>query len=200
MEPVVLDVNRRISAGWRHRSRAEAVPSAPTDRFDHGSDVGGTMSGGISKDRPELGGLFVAGFGEQHPGSAIASLAAALYRRLFRWNAKPHLWPASLPVLSDTVLPGADGEPAHPTLAVPSQLSTGERGARWLLAGSSWANLFDPPGSVGLARWIWKVSTCLLVLQFVIPMRRHWHRARRTASRGTGPWPTGSWPWSTWSS
>jgi hypothetical protein len=38
-----------------------------------------------------------------------------------------------------------------------------------------------PPRFLGLARWIWKVSTCLLVLQFVIPMRRHWQRARRTA-------------------
>jgi hypothetical protein len=60
------------------------------------------------------------------------------------------------------------------------RLSTGERGARWLLAESSWAGLFDPPRFLGVARWIWKVSTCLLVLQFVIPMRRHWDRAKRS--------------------
>ena len=73
----------------------------------------------------------------------------------------------------------ADDGPAHATLTVPLGLSTGEREARWLLAESSWADLFTPPQFLGVARWIWKVSTCLLVLQFVIPMRRHWHRAQR---------------------
>ena len=70
------------------------------------------------------------------------------------------------------------------TLDVPLCPSSGEGQARWLLAESSWANLFTPPRFLGVARWIWKVSTCLLVLQFLIPMRRHWHRARRTAK----PW------------
>lgn len=80
---------------------------------------------------------------------------------------------------------GADDGPAHVRLAVPVHLSTGEeRNARWLLAESSWANLFTPPRFLGVARWIWKVSTCMLVLQFVIPMRRHWHRAKRTGK----PW------------
>jgi hypothetical protein len=46
-------------------------------------------------------------------------------------------------------------------------LSTGEHEARWLLAESSWADLFTPPRFLGVARWIWKVSTCLLVLQFL---------------------------------
>jgi hypothetical protein len=73
---------------------------------------------------------------------------------------------------------GGDGEPAHLVLDVPLRLSTGERHARWLMAESLWADLFAPPQFLGLARWIWKVSTCLLVLQFVIPMRRHWWRAR----------------------
>jgi hypothetical protein len=58
-------------------------------------------------------------------------------------------------------------------------LSTGEHEARWLLAESSWADLFTPPRFLGVARWIWKVSTCLLVLQFIIPMHRHWNRAKR---------------------
>jgi hypothetical protein len=90
--------------------------------------------------------------------------------------------PASPPTLSDTVLSGDVGkadEPAHLTLSVPLHLSTGERDARWLIAESSWAGLFRPPQFLGIARWIWKVSTCLLVLQFVIPMRRHWHRSKR---------------------
>jgi hypothetical protein len=146
--------------------------------------MGGTVSGPISGDRPEFGVLFVAGFADQHPGTAITSFTGALYRWLFRWNARPHPRPASPPALSQTVLPGATGAdygPAHVRLAVPVHLSTGEeRNARWLLAESSWADLFTPPQFLGVAHWIWKVSTCLLVLQFVIPMRRHWHRAKRT--------------------
>jgi hypothetical protein len=55
------------------------------------------MSGRLSEDCSEFGVLFVAGFAEQRPGSAIASFAAALYRRLFRWNSRPQLWPASPP-------------------------------------------------------------------------------------------------------
>jgi hypothetical protein len=141
-------------------------------------------SGPSSEDCSEFGVLFVAGFAEQHPGTAIAAFAGAMYRWLFRWNASPHLWPASPPVFSDTTLAGtsaADDGPAHVRLAVPLHLSTGgEHDARWLLAESSWADLFTPPRFLGVAQWIWKVSTCLLVLQFVIPMRRHWRRAKRT--------------------
>jgi hypothetical protein len=141
------------------------------------------MAGHTTEDRAEFGVLFVAGFAEQRPGSAVASFASALYRWLVRWNARPHLWSAPPPALSGTVLssaPGTGDEPAHLTLDVPLRLSTGEREARWLLAESSWADLFAPPRFLGVARWIWKVSTCLLVLQFVIPMRRHWNRAKRT--------------------
>ena len=140
------------------------------------------MASPISEDCTEFGVLFVAGFAEQRPGTAIASLASALYRWLFWWNAGPHRWPASPPSLGHTVLSGASGAddgPVHVRLAVPLHLSTGEHDARWLLAESSWADLFTPPRFLGVARWIWKVSTCLLVLQFVIPMRRHWHRAKR---------------------
>ena len=141
------------------------------------------MSDLISEDRPEFGVLIVAGFAEQRPGTTITSFAGALYRWLFRWNARAHLRSPWWPTLSDTELSGcsdADGGPAHATLAVPVRLSTGEeREARWLLAESSWAGVFTPPRFLGVARWIWKVSTCLLVLQFVIPMRRHWQRAKR---------------------
>jgi hypothetical protein len=145
------------------------------------------MSSQMSDECPEFGVLFVPGFAEQRPGSAIASFAAALYRWLFRWNARPDPRSAPLPALSHAVLSGLSetgDEPAHLTLNVPLNLSTGERDARWLLAESSWADLFTPPGFLGIAQWIWKVSTCLLVLQFVIPMRRHWHRAGRAGK----PW------------
>ncbi len=139
------------------------------------------MSDSICEERYEFGVLFVDGFGAQGRGSAIASLGAAIYRWLFSWNCQQDLWDESSPRLGDTVLTssgGADGEPAHLFLDVPLGLSTGEeRRARWLLAESSWADLFAPPRFLGMARWIWKVSTCLLVLQFVIPMRRHWRQA-----------------------
>jgi hypothetical protein len=140
------------------------------------------MSGPIGEDSPKFGVLFVAGFAEQHPGTAIASFAGAVYRWLFRWNARPRTWQASQPTLSQTVLSSAsnaDDGPAHAILTVPLGLSPGKRDARWLLAESSWTDLFMPPRFLGIARWICKVSTCLLVLQFVIPMRRHWHRAQR---------------------
>jgi hypothetical protein len=133
--------------------------------------------------RAEFGVLWVAGFAEQRPGTAITAFAGAVYRWLYRWNARPYLRTASPPVLSDTVLASAssvDDAPAHVRLAVPVHLSTGTHDARWLLAESSWADLFTPPRFLGVARWIWKVSTCLLVLQFVIPMHRHWNRARRS--------------------
>lgn len=139
-------------------------------------------SASISQDRPELGVLFVAGFADQRPGTAIAAFAGAVYRWLFRWNAGSGVQWAPPPTLSDTVLanvPSADDGPAHVTLAAPAYLGTEKPEARWLFAESSWADLFTPPRFLGVARWIWKVSTCLLVLQFVIPMHRHWNRAKR---------------------
>ena len=122
--------------------------------------MGGTMSalirencsesGPISEDRPELGVLFVAGFAEQRPGTAIAAFAGAMYRWLFRWNATSHVEPTSLPTLSDTVLAsaaGADDGPAHVTLAVPGYLGTEKPQARWLLTESSWATRSPRPSS-----------------------------------------------------
>ena len=73
------------------------------------------------------------------------------------------------------------------TLAVPLRLESGTRQARWLLAESSWAEVSAPPRFVDLAHWIWKVSTCLLVLQFVIPMHRHW-RQPKTDAADQAPW------------
>jgi hypothetical protein len=139
-------------------------------------------SGPGREDRAEFGVLFVAGFGDQRSGTAIAAFAGAVYHWLYRWNARPHQRCATPPSLSNAVLnsaPSADDQPAHVKLAVPLHLSTGSHDANWLLAESSWADLFSPPQFLGVARWIWKVSTCLLVLQFVIPMHRHWNRARR---------------------
>jgi hypothetical protein len=139
--------------------------------------------GPVSRERAELGVLFVAGFAEQRPGTGIAAFAGAIYRWLFRWNAASGLKSAPPPALSDAVLAsasGADDGPAHLRLAAPEILGTKKNGAHWLLAESSWADLFTPPRFLGVARWIWKVSTCLLVLQFVIPMHRHWNRAKRT--------------------
>ena len=54
-----------------------------------------------------------------------------------------------------------------------------EREGRWLLAESSWAEVSVVPRFVNLVHWIWKVSTCLMVLQFVIPMQRHCRLAKR---------------------
>jgi hypothetical protein len=47
--------------------------------------------------------------------------------------------------------------------------------------------LFDAPRFLDLARWIWKVSTCLLVLQFVIPVRRNMYQARSNPDGLTMP-------------
>jgi len=49
----------------------------------------------------EFGVLFVAGFKHQRPGSAVASLAAALYRWLFQWNARKDEGPHCRPTLRD---------------------------------------------------------------------------------------------------
>jgi hypothetical protein len=127
--------------------------------------------------RAEFGVLFVGGIGKEHPGSAISAFAAALYGWLFRWNRGTSLSEKPSPALQDAVLSpaaGDDGGPAHVTLEVPLQLRSGTRPGRWLLAESSWADVSALPRFVDLAHWIWKVSTCLLVLQFVIPMRRNW--------------------------
>lgn len=48
---------------------------------------GNTMSDYASKDHYAFGVLFVDGFREQRPGSAIALLGAALYGWLYRWNS-----------------------------------------------------------------------------------------------------------------
>jgi hypothetical protein len=108
-------------------------------------------------------------------------LSGALYSWLLRWNCRTSLCPNSSPVLSQAVLSsgtGADDDPAHLTLSVPLPLSTGRQNAHWLLAESSWPGLFHAPRFLDLARWIWKVSTCLLVMQFVIPLRRNLRQAR----------------------
>lgn len=127
--------------------------------------------------RAEFGVLFVGGIGKGRPGSVISAFAAALYGWLFRWNGGTSLSEKPSPALQDVVLSpeaAGDGGPAHVTLEVPLRLQSGTRQGRWLLAESSWADVSALPRFVDLAHWIWKVSTCLLVLQFVIPMRRHW--------------------------
>jgi len=133
------------------------------------------------EDGLEFGVLFVSGIAHQRPGSALSALSGALYGWLLRWNCRTSLCPGSSPALSEAVLsPGAsaDGEPAHLSLAVPLPLSSGRQDAHWLLAESSWPVLFDAPRFLDLARWIWKVSTCLLVMQFVIPLRRNLRQVR----------------------
>jgi hypothetical protein len=137
------------------------------------------MDGPVSGKQAEFGVLFVEGIGGQRPGSAVASLGAALFRWLLRWNRAECLTSQEAPVLGKTLLcAGESGsaEPAYLMLEVPLRLSGGDRSARWLLAESSWADAHAPLRFLELGLWIWKVSTCLLVLQFVIPMRRHWRR------------------------
>jgi hypothetical protein len=142
------------------------------------------------EDGPEFGVLFVSGIAHQRPGSALSALSGALYGWLLRWNCRTSLCPDSSPTLSQAVLsPGAsaDGGPAHLSLAVSLPLSSGRQDARWLLAESSWPGLFDAPRFLDLARWIWKVSTCLLVMQFVIPLRRNLYQARSNSDDLTMP-------------
>jgi hypothetical protein len=143
------------------------------------------MSNTANEERAELGVLFVHGIGEQRPGRTVASFAAALYGWLFRWNCDKEMSPLS-PTLSETVVSpdsGVDAEPARATLSVELRLRSGPRRARWLLAESWWADVFAPPRFLDLTQWVWKVSTCLLVLQFVIPMRRHWRDVRQDSDR-----------------
>lgn len=131
--------------------------------------------------RYEFGILFVGGIEHQRPGSAMASFSAALYAWLVDWNCNSGRPPGSWPALKDARLSsggGEDYEPAHLTLEVPLGLSDRQVHARWLLAESWWPALFTAPRFLELARWIWKVSTCLLVMQFVIPMRRHLSQAK----------------------
>src|SRR5262249_25508354 len=78
--------------------------------------------------------------------------------------------------------------PAHVRLAVLLGLGAERREARWLFAESAWAHLFAPPRFLDLAHWLWKVSTCLLVLQFITPMRRHWYQARHISAQTEPPW------------
>jgi hypothetical protein len=129
----------------------------------------------------EFGILFVGGIEHQRPGSAIASFSAALYAWLVDWTYGSGQPPGTPPVLKDARLSsggGEDAEPAQLTLEVPLALSDRPVHARWLLAESWWPALFAAPRFLELARWIWKVSTCLLVMQFVIPMRRHLRQAK----------------------
>lgn len=130
--------------------------------------------------RYKFGILFVGGIEHQRPGSAIGSFSAALYAWLVDWNYNSGRPPGSPPVLKDARLSsggGEDHEPAQLTLEVPLGLSDRPVHARWLLAESWWPALFTAPSFLQLTRWIWKVSTCLLVMQFVIPMRRHLRQA-----------------------
>jgi len=143
------------------------------------------MAGCAGEVRAEFGVLFVGGIGKQRPGSTVRAFAAALYGWLFWWNRGTSLSAQSSPSLQDAELDGDEG-PAHVTLEVPLGLKSGARQGSWLLAESSWAEVSALPRFVDLAHWIWKVSTCLLVLQFVIPMHRHW-RQPRTATAGKAP-------------
>jgi hypothetical protein len=147
------------------------------------------VDGRVSDERAEFGVLFVDGIGKQGPGSAVTSLAAALHGWLFQWNEAKCLSTKDAPVLGETVLSGDGGDsaPAHVMLESWLRLSDAGRQARWLLAESSWTAAHSPPRFLDLARWFWKVSTCLLVLQFVIPMRRHWRKYQLDASNHV-PW------------
>jgi len=135
----------------------------------------------VGEGRYEFGILFVGGIEHQRPGSAIGSFSAALYAWLVDWNYNSGRPSGSPPVLKDARLSsggGEDHEPAQLTVEVPLGLSDRPVRARWLLAESWWPALFTAPSFLQLTRWIWKVSTCLLVMQFVIPMRRHLSQAK----------------------
>jgi hypothetical protein len=67
----------------------------------------------ISDKRPELGVLFVSGFKQQEPGSAVALLGAALYGWLYKWNSTVDPDPLSQPRLSDVVLPAVPAKTAR---------------------------------------------------------------------------------------
>src|SRR6476646_6562129 len=143
--------------------------------------LGGAMSGDVGEDCSEFGVLFVGGISNQRPGSAVRTLAVALYGWLFWWSRAKTLSDPVSPVLNDAVLStalGDDENPAHVTLEMP-QFKTATSTGRWLLAESSWEEVSLVPRFVDLAHWFWKVSTCLLVLQFVIPMHRHWYQTKK---------------------
>jgi hypothetical protein len=150
--------------------------------------------------RYKFGILFVGGIEHQRPGSAMASFSAALYAWLVDWNYNSGPPPGSSPVLKGARLSsggGEDHEPAQLTLDVPLGLSDGPVHAQWLIAESWWPALFTAPRFLELARWIWKVSTCLLVMQFVIPMRRHLSQAnaKKDPKNPKNPNPDYSIPW-----
>jgi hypothetical protein len=131
----------------------------------------------------DLGVLFVHGIGEQREGRTLVTFAGAIHAWLAQWDPKEKhdrrrspledvvLTPSLLPTRSDK----DSGGPAHGSLR--TRLGVADGGApdrRWLLAEAWWAEVFTPPRFTDLARWLWKVSTCLLVLQFLVPLRRRW--------------------------
>ena len=153
------------------------------------------MSGDVGQEHAEFGVLIVGGIGKQRPGSTVIAFAAALHGWLFWWNRGKSLSEPPSPALHGAVLsPTLSGDegPARVTLDLdmPEFTSDGRQG-RWLLAESSWAEVSVVPRFVNLVHWIWKVSTCLLVLQFVIPMQRHW-RLAKMAEEGDHPPEMGS--------
>ena len=148
-------------------------------------------------ERHDLGVLFVHGIGEQREGRTLTSFTTALYTWLFHWNSRQDGERLRVPQLRDVVLsPSASGcsdEPAHGSMRTELRLADGTPyDRRWLLAESWWAEVFSPPRFADLARWLWKVSTCLLVLQFVIPMWRRWKLAHRRVSSPSTDHPGGS--------
>lgn len=140
------------------------------------------MSGEAGEERAEFGVLFVGGIGKQRPGSTVRAFAVAMYEWLFWWNGATSPSERPSPVLQDAVLSpalGGDEGPAHATLDVELQFNGRTQPKRWLLAESSWAEVSAVPRFVDLAHWLWKVSTCLLVLQFVMPLHRHWLQTKK---------------------
>lgn len=130
------------------------------------------------------------GLVEQREGRTLTSFTTALYTWLFHWNARQHSQRSRLPQLRDVDLtPSSSGRfdvPAHGSVRAELPLTDGTSyDRRWLLAESWWAEVFLPPRFADLARWVWKVSTCLLVLQFVIPMHRRWRLARGKVLRAS---------------
>jgi hypothetical protein len=123
-----------------------------------------------------LGILVAAGIGKQQPGRAVSSFASALYGWLFRFSQARSPSDELAPRLSGTYL-HPDRVPAHATLSIPAQRAGEWPGGKWLLAESAWASASERPQFLYMAHWIWKVSTCLLIMQFVVPLRRHWHAA-----------------------
>ena len=60
-----------------------------------------------------------------------------------------------------------------------------------VIPGGCWPNrpglrCSPPRGSAGIARWIWKLSTCLLFMQFFVPVCRRWSRVKPRADPAGG--------------